>query len=383
MLLQWNNIYHCNILIIKHIMKINEVISYLDNRFQPALQESYDNSGFLLGSRDEEIRGLLVAVDLCMEVIDEALQYGCNLIVTHHPFIFSGIKRITTDSLTGRMVYRLVQNNIAVYAAHTNLDNLSTGVNAILAKKLGITNTHILAPMHDKLRKLAVYVPSSYATKVRDAIFEAGAGGIGNYDRCSFNAMGKGTFRAGSGATPFVGQAGELHTEEEVKIEVIYPIMHERRIVQTLKAAHPYEEPAYDCIPLTNQWDSVGAGMIGMLPKPMPTVEFLKKVKETLGLPILRHSELCLSEVQSVAICGGAGSFLIGNAKAAKADIYLTGDLKYHDFQQAESTIIIADIGHFESEQFVKELIYWEISEKFSNFVSRISAKSRGFVLYI
>ena len=159
--------------------------------------------------------------------------------------------------------------------------------------------------------------------------------------------------------------------------------MHERRIVQALKAAHPYEEPAYDCIPLANPWENVGAGMVGTLPKPMPTVEFLKKVKETLGIPILRHSELCLSEVQSVAICGGAGSFLIGNAKAAKADIYLTGDLKYHDFQQAESNIILADIGHFESEQFVKELIYWEISEKFSNFVSRISAKSRGFVLYI
>lgn len=364
-------------------MKINEVISYLDNRFQPALQESYDNSGFLLGSRDEEIRGVLVAVDLCMEVIDEALQYGCNLIVTHHPFIFTGIKRITTDSLTGRMVYRLVQNNIAVYAAHTNLDNLSTGVNAILAKKLGIINTKILAPMQDKLRKLAVYVPSDYASKVREALFEAGAGGIGNYDRCSFNAMGKGTFRAGSGATPFVGQVGKLHTEEEVKIEVIYPMMHERRIVQALKAAHPYEEPAYDCIPLANPWENIGAGMVGTLPKPMPTVEFLKKVKEVLDIPILRHSELYLAEVQTVAICGGAGSFLIDNAKAAKADIYLTGDLKYHDFQQAESNIILADIGHFESEQFVKELIYWEISEKFSNFVSRISAKSRGFVLYI
>lgn len=287
-------------------MKINEVISYLDNRFQPALQESYDNSGFLLGSRDEEIRGVLVAVDLCMEVIDEALQYGCNLIVTHHPFIFSGIKRITTDCLTGRMVYRLVQNNIAVYAAHTNLDNLSTGVNAILAKKLGIINTKILAPMQDKLRKLAVYVPSDYASKVREALFEAGAGGIGNYDYCSFNAMGKGTFRAGSGATPFVGQVGKLHTEEEVKIEVIYPIMHERRIVQALKAAHPYEEPAYDCIPLANPWENMGAGMVGTLPKPMPTVEFLKKVKEVLDIPILRHSELYLAEVQTVAICGGA-----------------------------------------------------------------------------
>ena len=364
-------------------MKIKDVVSYLDNRFQPALQESYDNSGFLLGDRNVNIQGVLVAVDLTMDVIDEALQYGCNLIVTHHPFIFSGVKRITTDSLTGQMIYRLVQNNMSVYAAHTNLDNLSTGVNAILAKKLGITDTKILAPVQDKLHKLVVYVPKDYADDVRNALFKAGAGGIGNYDCCSYNSVGQGTFRAGDGANPFVGEVGQLHTEDEIRIEVVYPVMNERRILQSLKAVHPYEEPAYDCIPLVNLWDTVGAGMVGVLPVPMPVTDFLYKVKEVLGLPMLRHSELCTDEVRTVAICGGAGSFLIGNAKAAKADIYLTGDLKYHDFQQAENTIILADIGHFESEQFVKELICWEISEKFRNFVSRISAESRGFVLYI
>lgn len=364
-------------------MKINEVVLYLDNRILPALQESYDNSGFLLGDRNANIKGVLVAVDLTMEVIDEALQYGCNLIVTHHPFIFSGVKRVTTDNLTGRMIYRLVQNNISVYAAHTNLDNLSTGVNAILAKKLGIIDAKILAPMQDKLRKLVVYVPKDYADSVRDALFKAGAGSIGNYDCCSFNSMGQGTFRAGDGTNPFVGKMGKLHTEEEKRVEVVYPVMYERSILQSLKATHPYEEPAYDCIPLANPWYAMGAGMVGMLPEPMNTVEFLKKVKDILGLPMLRHSELCTDKVHTVAICGGAGSFLIGNAKAAKVDIYLTGDLKYHDFQQAENTIILADIGHFESEQFVKELICWEISEKFSNFVPRISAKSRGYILYI
>ena len=364
-------------------MKINEVISYLDNRIPPALQESYDNSGFLLGNRNVDIKGVLVAVDLTMEVIDEALQYDCNLIVTHHPFIFSGVKCVTTDSLTGRMIYRLVQNNISVYAAHTNLDNLSTGVNAILAKKIGVIDTKILAPMHGKLRKLVVYVPKDYANKVRDALFEAGAGGIGNYDCCSFNTFGQGTFRAGDGTNPFVGEQGKLHTETEERVEVIYPVMNEYKILQSLKAVHPYEEPAYDCISLTNPWCTMGAGMIGSLPEPMLTTEFLEKVKDVLGIPMLRHSDLCSAEVRTVAICGGSGSFLISNAKAAKADIYLTGDLKYHDFQQAENAIILADIGHFESEQFVKELICWEISEKFRNFVSRISAKSRGFVLYI
>ncbi|MBR3939923.1 MAG: Nif3-like dinuclear metal center hexameric protein [Bacteroidales bacterium] len=364
-------------------MKINEVISYLDNRFPPALQESYDNSGFLLGDRNVEIKGVLVAVDLTLDVIEEALQYGCNLIVTHHPFIFSGIKRITTDSFMGRMLYMLLNNNIAVYAAHTNLDNLATGVNDILSKKLGIVDTKILSPMSDKLRKLVVYVPTIYASKVREAMFAVGAGCIGNYDSCSFNSNGKGTFRAMDGTSPFVGKVGELHTEVEERIEVVYPIMYEKSILRAMKSVHPYEEPAYDCLPLTNTWDRVGAGMVGLLPEPMPAIDFLKKVKEILGIPVIRHSDLCFDTVHTVAICGGAGSFLIGNAKAAKADIYLTGDLKYHDFQQAEGRIILADIGHFESEQFVKDLIYWEISKKFSIFVSRISTKNRGFVLYI
>lgn len=364
-------------------MKINEIISYLDNRFPPSLQESYDNSGFLLGDRNSEIKGALVTVDLTMEVVEEALQYGCNLIITHHPFIFSGVKRITTDSLMGRMLYMLINNNMAVYAAHTNLDNLDTGVNDILAKRLGIIDTKILSPMSNKLRKLVVYVPTLYANKVREAMFEAGAGGIGNYDSCSFNSEGKGTFRANAAATPFVGEIGELHVEVEERIEVVYPVMYEQRILSAMKAVHPYEEPAYDCIPLTNVWDRVGAGMVGVLPESMSTIDFLKRVKDVLGIPVIRHSDLCFDTVRTVAICGGAGSFLIGNAKGAKADIYLTGDLKYHDFQQAEGGIILADIGHFESEQFVKDLIYWEMSKKFSNFVSRISIQNRGFVLYI
>ena len=364
-------------------MKINEVVSYLNNKFPTGLQEPYDNSGFLLGDGNADIHGALIAVDLTPDVVEEALYYGCNLIITHHPFIFSGIKRITTNTSVGKMIYTLIQNNISVYAAHTNLDNHSMGVNAILAKKLGVADVKILSPMHDKLCKLAVYVPHKYSERVRQALFSAGAGCIGNYDCCSFNTEGNGTFRAGEAAKPFVGEVGMLHTEEEIKIEVIYPIMNERSIIEKMLAAHPYEEPAYDIIPLANTWNTVGAGMVGRLPKPMPVVDFLQMVKDVLKIPIVRHSELCVDVVQTVALCGGAGSFLIGNAKAAKADIFLTGDLKYHDFQQAENELIIADIGHFESEQFVKDLIYWEMSEKFSNFVSRISAKSRGFVLYI
>ena len=364
-------------------MKINEVISYLDSKFGLGLQEDYDNCGFLIGDRQTEIKGALIAVDLTLAVVEEAIANNCNLIVTHHPFIFSGIKSVTTDSAVGQMIYLLIHNNISVYAAHTNLDNLSTGVNAVLAKKLGVMDAKILRPMADKLRKLVVYVPVDYAEAVRAALFETGAGSIGNYDCCSFNVEGVGMFRAADGATPFVGQVGELHSEKEVEVAVVYPTIYESRILKRLKEVHPYEEPAYDCVPLTNKWQQVGAGMVGTLEQPMPTLEFLEKLKKVLGLPMIRHSELCKSEVKTVAFCGGAGSFLIGDAKGAKADIYLTGDLKYHDFQQANNALIIADIGHYESEQFVKELIYWEMSKKFSNFVSRISAQNKGFVLYI
>jgi dinuclear metal center YbgI/SA1388 family protein len=364
-------------------MKIKEVVSYLNSKYPLGYQESYDNSGFQLGDDTEDIKGALIAVDLTLEVIHEAIEKGCNLIVTHHPFIFSGLKRITPQTYTGKMVYMLIKNNISVYAAHTNLDNLMHGVNGILSSKIGLEKTTILRPMSGKLRKLVVYCPVDYAEQVRAAMFQGGAGCIGNYDSCSFTSEGTGTFRAGDDAHPFVGEMGKLHFEKEVRIEVVYPTVNERQIISLMKDAHPYEEPAYDCLDLANPWNQVGAGMIGTLPTAMPTKEFLKKLKEVLNIPVVRHSELCKDTVQSVALCGGAGSFLIGDAKAQKADIYLTGDLKYHDFQQAENTIIIADIGHYESEQYTKELIFLDMSEKFSNFATQISTKSSGFVDYI
>ena len=364
-------------------MKIKQVIEYLNSRMLPVYQESYDNAGLLVGDTEQEINGVLVCIDVTPAVVDEAVAMHANLIVSHHPLIFGSLKRITPSNETGRMVMRLLKEDICVYAAHTNLDNLDWGVNGILASKLGLVNCRILRPVEGVLHKLVTYVPRAYADTLRTALFNAGAGGIGAYDHCSWNVDGTGTFRAGDGANPFCGNIGEEHGEEETRIEVVYEKRIEHKLLQHLKEAHPYEEPAYDCIPLANSHDRIGAGMIGMLPEPMDTELFLDMVKERLGLPLLRCSRLCRDRIKKVALCGGSGSFLIGDAKRQGADIFITADLKYHDFQSAENEIILVDAGHFETEQFAKEIFYNIISEKFSNFVCRISEQDRGYICYI
>lgn len=366
-------------------MKTREIIDYLNSRFIPVYQESYDNSGFLIGDLDRELSGILVTIDVTPQVVDEAIEKHCNLIVSHHPLIFGGLKRITSGNATGRMVMKLISEGLSVYSAHTNLDNLREGVNGILAEKLGLTDCSILRPLEGVLRKLVTYVPLQHADKVRQALFAAGAGGIGGYDCCSYNSDGHGTFRAGDGTHPFCGEIGEIHTEEETRIEVIYEQRMESAILSKLRKAHPYEEPAIDCIPLANPLNTVGAGMIGKLAQPVDAGTFLATVKETLGLPTIRVSSPHNSKkvIKTVAICGGSGSFLIGDAKRANADIYLTADLKYHDFQTAENDIILADIGHFESEQFAKELILRTILEKKCNFACQISVADKGYFIYI
>lgn len=364
-------------------MKIREVTDYLNSRFLPAYQESYDNAGLLLGDVDQEISAVLCTVDVTPEVVNEAMERHCNLIVSHHPLIFGGLKRITSDTATGNMVMKLIANKITVYAAHTNLDNLDWGVNAALAKQLGLEECRVLRPMEGVLRKLVTYVPTDQADKVRAALFNAGAGTIGAYDCCSYNSDGFGTFRANEGCNPFCGNIGEEHHEAETRIEVIYEKRLERRLIAQLLKAHPYEEPAYDCVPLANAYAKVGAGMIGMLPHTVDTQAFLEAVKERLGLPVVRCSALCREQVRRVAICGGAGSFLIGDAKAQGADIYLTGDLKYHDFQQAEGSIVLADIGHYHSEQFAKDIFSDVISEKFSTFACLKAESDKGYIRYI
>lgn len=365
-------------------MKIQEVIDYLNTIFVPAYQEDWDNSGFLLGDSSQEITGVLIALDLTPTLIDEAIEKKCNLICTHHPFMMRGVKRITPSSEEGRMILKLGKHQICHYACHTNLDNMKEGVSGLLAARLGIENWQVLRPMGGLMSKLVTYCPTADSDRIREALCNNGtAGHIGNYDQCSYNTEGIGTFRAGEGSNPYCGTIGELHREPETRIEVIYEKRNERKLLQRLFQVHPYEEPAFDLIPLENRHPNVGGGAIGKLPNPIKTDQFLQHVKEVTGVPVIRCSELCKDTVQCVALCGGSGSFMIGDAKAQGADIYLTGDLKYHDFQQAEGDIILADIGHYESEQFAKNKIFIAISEKYSNFACYISDKVQGYVRYI
>ncbi len=363
-------------------MKIKDISSFLEELAPPALQESYDNSGLLIGNPDAGIDHVLICLDLTMEVLDEAIRDGIGLIISHHPLIFSGMKRLTGANATERIVMKAIKNDVAVYAIHTNLDNVREGVNAILCEKLGIEKTSILRPVSGVLNKLVTFCPEDHAQKVRKALFKAGAGQIGNYDNCSYNLEGYGTFRAGEGSKPFVGEQGKVHREDETRIEVIFPDHVMDRLIRALQAAHPYEAAAYDIYPLKNDFPTAGAGMIGTLATPLDDDAFLKMLKSTLGTGVVRHSPLPGKKIHKVAVCGGSGSFLIRDAMAAGVDAFVTGDMKYHQFFETEGRMLIADAGHFETEQFTKELIYSMLNEKFPNFALRISQINTNAVHY-
>ncbi len=364
-------------------MTVSDVTTYLNEQVPPAMQESYDNCGLLTGDSTTEVSGILVCLDITDEVLDEARAKSCNLIISHHPLIFSGFKSLTGRNETERLVIRCIRQNIAIFALHTNLDNHFEGVNSMLCNKLGISQLEILRPVSDTLRKLVTFCPASHASLVRDAIFSAGAGHIGNYDCCSYALTGEGSFRAQAGANPFVGQAGILHTEPELRIETIFPSFLETGIIKALREAHPYEEVAFDVYPLNNLYPRMGAGMIGTLPQAVEAEEFLLGVKKILQPGCIRHTPLKNKKVQRIAICGGSGSFLIKDAIACQADIYMTGDLKYHDFFIPENQMILADIGHYESEQFTKELIYTLLKKKFTTFALFISGTNTNPVNYL
>ena len=349
-------------------MLIAEVISFLESRADRSLQESYDNAGLITGDPEWTCNGVICCLDSIEEVIDEALQKGCNLIIAHHPVIFKGLKRINGKNYVERTIIKAIKNDIAVYAIHTNLDNVLEGVSGKMAQILDLQNISILAPKGNGLKKLFVFVPVDHAGQVRNAIFQAGGGHIGNYSECSFNAEGVGTFKAGKGTNPFVGQIEQQHEEREIRVEVLFPNYLESKIIRAIKQAHPYEEVAYDIITLANSHPKTGAGVIGQLKAPMEETDFLNLLKSAFNLPIVRHTKLRKKLISRVALCGGAGSFLISNALSSKADIYITGDMKYHEFFDADGQMVIADIGHFESEQFTVNLLQEILVEKFPTF---------------
>ncbi len=363
-------------------MKLAELTHYLESIAPLNYQEDYDNAGLLVGNGQDEIHAALVALDCTEAIVDEAIAKNCNLIITHHPIVFKGLKKLNGKTYVERVILKAIKNNIALYAIHTNLDHVAHGVSAEICKRLGIQNGKILAPKPNLLRKLVTFCPSAQANSLRQALFAAGAGHIGNYSDCSFNTEGTGTFKAGQETNPFVGEQGRQHQEAEMRIETIFKVQDERKVILALLEAHPYEEVAYDIYPLANQLDTVGAGMVGWLPEEMEPLDFLHLVKDRMKAQVIRHTELLPKKIKKVAACGGSGSFLLKDAIRAGADAFITADFKYHEFFDAEKQLIICDIGHYESEQFTSNLLIDNIQEKFPNFAIRLTEHNTNPINY-
>lgn len=364
-------------------MKIQEVINHIEELAPSRYAEDFDNVGLLVGDPQTEVSAALITLDTLESVVEEAIEKGCNLIISFHPIIFSGLKKLTGKNYVERTVIKAIQHNIAIYAIHTALDNQIKGVNDAIAEKLGLTNRKILIPKTNIIKKLITYVPTKDADAVREALFSVGAGSIGNYDHCSFNLKGQGSFKPTEDANPTIGNIGEVHFEEEIQLGITFPAHLESTILKNLFDAHPYEEVAYEVTTLDNKNQQLGMGMIGELEVEMDESQFLQLVKDRFHSGSIRHSQLLGKPIRKVAVLGGSGSFAIENAKRAGADVYLTADLKYHDFYSAEGSIILADIGHYESEQFTKTLLHSYLTKKISNFALILADTNTNPIKYI
>lgn len=364
-------------------MTIQQITDYLESIAPLSVQESYDNSGLLVGTKNAKLKGVLVTLDCTEEVVDEAIKNKCNLIVAHHPIIFGGLKKLNGKNYVERVVIKAIKSDVAIYAIHTNFDNVLQGVNAEIAKRIGLTNCKILAPKPSTLRKLYTFIPVNDYPKVASAVFAAGAGHIGNYSETGFRTPGTGTFKGNGKTNPAIGQPGVLEEVNEMRFETIFPAHLQPAVVSALTKAHPYEEVAYDLVELQNTHSQIGSGMIGELKVPMDEISFLKKLKKQMQTGCVRHTALRNKPIKKVALCGGAGSFLLKSAMAAEADVFVTADFKYHEFFDAENQLVIADIGHYESEQFTKDLLAKQLSEKFPIIAPLISKINTNPVKYL
>ncbi len=363
-------------------MKLSLLTSYLESIAPLAYQESYDNSGLIVGNGEMVIKKAIVSLDCIEAVVDEAIETGANLIISHHPIVFSGLKKFNGSNYIEKVVMKAIKHDIAIYAIHTNLDNVRHGVNAKIAERLGLVNVQILEPKTGLLSKLQTYVPHDRAAEVRDALFDAGAGHIGNYSECSFNAEGYGTFKGNEHSNAYVGERHVLHTEPETKIEVIFPSRLKSAVLRALFIAHPYEEVAYEVIDISNTHTEVGSGMIGELVEESTEKDFLELLKYGLQAMVVRHTALLDKKIKKVAVCGGSGSFLLKKAMQSGADAFVTADYKYHQFFDAEGKILICDVGHYESEQFTMDLLLEKIQKKFPTFAICLTKCNTNPVFY-
>ncbi len=349
-------------------MTIGEIISALE-KFAPLhLQEDYDNAGLITGNASSACTGVLLSLDATDEVVQEAIRRNCNLIIAHHPIVFKGLKKFNGKNYVERAIIAAIKNDIAIYASHTNIDNVIHGVNGKMADKLELIHRRILAPKAGLICKLQLYIPQNHVAQMENTLFEAGAGHIGNYSECSFVSEGIGSFKPEDGAQPFVGSLGDRHTEKETKIEMIFPIWLKNKVLNAMKDAHPYEEVAYEITSLENINQQTGAGIIGEWQEALYERDAMEKIKSVFGLQVIRHTPFTGKKIKKLAICGGAGSFLTKTAIAQGADMLITADVKYHEFFDAEGRLILADIGHFESERYTIDLFADVLRQKFPNF---------------
>ncbi|WP_108867947.1 Nif3-like dinuclear metal center hexameric protein [Aquimarina aquimarini] len=364
-------------------MQIKEVIQHLEALAPTAYAEDFDNVGLLVGNSHTQLTGVLVTLDTLESVVDEAIENNCNLIVSFHPIVFKGLKKINGNNYVERVIMKAIKNDIAIFAIHTALDNALHGVNNMMCEQLELINRKILIPQSGNIKKLVTYAPINEAETLRHKLFEAGAGSIGNYDNCSFSSEGTGTFRALENANPSIGKIGKIHHEKETQIQVTYSRHNEKKILSALFKNHSYEEIAYEITTLENKNQNIGIGMIGELHEEINEIDFLNHIKKVFKTGCVRHSALLSKPIKKVAVLGGSGSFAINNARYAGADIFITSDLKYHQFYEAEGNLILADIGHYESEQYTKNLIVSYLRKKISNFAIILSDKNTNPIQYI
>ena len=362
--------------------QIRDLTAELEKLAPLSYQEDYDNAGLIVGNPAEEVTGVLISLDVTEDVVEEARRRNCSLIIAHHPIIFKGLKKLNGKNYVERTIISAIQYNIAIYAIHTNLDHVGYGVNRMIAERLGLKNLKILAPKKQLLKKLTFFTPFSHSQVILDALFNAGAGQIGKYKHCSFRTEGTGTFLPGKEAKPVIGTPGSLEEVNEHRIEVMFPAHLENAVLGALRKTHPYEEIAYYLHLLENENQEVGAGAIGELPSALPVQEFLQLLKTKMNASVVKYTEPASVTIKKVAVCGGAGSFLLSHAKSAKADVFVTADYKYHEFFDAENKIMICDIGHYESEVFTKDLLYNYLSGIFSNFALCLSDVNTNPVKY-
>ena len=363
-------------------MIVKEVINYLDEFSPFCYAEEFDNVGLIIGDYTQKVNGILVTLDSTESVIDEAIKSKCNLIISFHPIIFNDIKSITTNTYVERVIHKSIKNNISIIAIHTSLDNSIKGVNSAICKKLDIKNYKILIPKERTIKKLTTYIPSENVAKLKSEIFKIGGGSLGKYDNCSFSYKGLGSFKGNKKSNPKIGNKLTYTEIEEVCVNITFLKHLEKEVVKALKENHPYEEIAYEINTLENSNQNIGMGMIGELASSMDENKFLSFLKKKMKSKLIKHSKKIGKKIAKIAVLGGSGSFAIENAINSGADAFVTSDLKYHDYFKAENKILLVDIGHYESEQYTKNLIFNFLTKKIPNFAIVLSKTNTNPIMY-